>query len=57
MFIGAPQNITEEQYAALAYANVIPASVEEGFVVIQALKDIPTIDIPVSVVIKTLKQG
>lgn len=57
VFIGSPPNITQEQYSALAYANIIPATVENGCVVIQALKDIPTIDIPVSVVIKTLKQG
>lgn len=57
VFIGAPKDMTDAQYEALAYANIIPASVETGCVMIQALKDIPTIDIPVSVVIKTLRQG
>lgn len=53
IFVTIPQDITEEQYTAIAYANIIQAGVGVGYVLLSPLREQPIIDIPVNLVIKT----
>ena len=53
IFVTIPQDITEEQYTAIAYANIIQAGVGVGYVLLSPLREQPVIDIPVNLVIKT----
>lgn len=53
VYITIPSDVTQEQYDAIAYANLIPGGQGVGYVILSALKDVPTIDVPVTLVIKT----
>jgi hypothetical protein len=53
VYVGIPRDITKEQYDAIAYANIIQTDVEEGKVTLSPLHGAPTIDVPISLVIKT----
>lgn len=53
VFVTIPSDVTREQYEAIAYANLIPGGQGVGYVLLSALKDVPTIDVPITLVIKT----
>lgn len=53
VYINIPDTITEQQYNAIAYANIISAGQANGYVLLSALRDVPTIDVPIKIVIKT----
>ena len=55
VFVVIPENIAIEQYNAIAYANLIPAGQGSGYVILTALRDVPTIDITLNLVIKTFE--
>lgn len=45
-------NITDEQYNALAMAKIIPIEQEKGYIKLKALGVTPQIDIPISILIQ-----
>lgn len=53
IYINVPDGITKSQYDALAYANIISVGQTNGYVILSALRTVPTIDVPVRIVIKT----
>lgn len=53
IYINVPDGITKSQYDALAYANIISVGQANGYVILSALRTVPTIDVPVRIVIKT----
>lgn len=53
IYINVPDGITKSQYDALAYANIISVGQTNGYVILSALRTVPTIDVPVRLVIKT----
>lgn len=53
VYINIPDTITETQYNTLAYANIIAVGQSNGYVIISALRDVPTIDVPIKLVVKT----
>jgi hypothetical protein len=52
LYISAPEDITQEQYDALASANLTSSDQTNGSLILRALGDIPTIDIPIIVTIQ-----
>ena len=55
VFVTIPEDISVEQYNAIAYANLIPAGQGSGYVILTALRDVPTIDVTLNLVIKTFE--
>lgn len=53
VYVGVPEDITKEQYDAIAHANIIQTEIEEGKVTLSPLGGVPTIDVPISLVVKT----
>ena len=54
IYLNVPSNVTQQQYDALAYANIVPVSQTAGNVYIKALGTVPTIDIPIEMVIRNI---
>lgn len=52
IYISVPDDITEEQYNALASANIVATSQTNGSVTLSAFGDVPNIDIPIIVTIQ-----
>lgn len=53
VFVSIPTNVTQAQYDAIAYANLVPAGQGNGYIILSAFRTTPTIDIPINLVIKT----
>lgn len=53
VYINVPDGITKDQYDAIAFANIIAVGQANGYVILSALRDVPSIDVPIRLVIRT----
>lgn len=52
VYINVPDGITKEQYDTIAYANIISVGQSNNYVILSALRTVPSIDVPIRLVIR-----